>query len=304
MIDQRRSEIKVGITAIIALLILIWVIGWAKNISVNSDKKEITIIFPSVAGLEIGDHVTVNGVRKGYVDDINIINNEVHVLAILDADITLKEDSKFFIMMLDLMGGKKVEINPGSSAVELDYSKKQNGIFLGDIASAMAVFGSVEKDLVDVIREVKITLTTLNKTLTDEKFNEDLKLSLSNLTILTTNLNNLISQNKDEINKLLNSGIELTNTLNDFVTANKDSISQTITSLKQTLDHSKQLIIKTNDLIDKTINSENNLGILLNDKTIIDDLKYSIKQLKELTDLLINQLKNEGLKVDAEVDLF
>ncbi len=304
MKDQRRTEIKVGITAIIALLILIWVIGWAKNITVNADRKEVTIIFPSVAGLEIGDHVTVNGVRKGYVDDINIINNEVHVLANLDADISLKEDSKFFIMMLDLMGGKKIEINPGYATVELDYSKKQNGIFLGDIASAMAVFGSVEKDLVDVIKEVKITLTNLNKTLTDEKFNEDLKSSLSNLTILTTNLNNLITQNKDEINKLLNSGIELTNTLNDFVKANNDSISQTITSLKQTLDYSRQLIIKTNDLIDKTINSENNLGILLNDKTIIDDLKYSIKQLKELTDILIHQLKNEGLKVDAEVDLF
>ncbi len=304
MKDQRKTEIKVGITVLASIIIIIWVFGWAKNITVNSGRKETTIAFATVSGLEEGDPVTINGVRKGYVDEI--LNQDDHVLVHIniDADSQLKEDAKFFIMMLDLMGGKKVEVNPGSSSTPIDYSKLQNGQFLGDIATAMAAFGTVENDLVDVIKEVKITLTSLNKTLTDDQFNNDLKLSLKNLTTLTTNLNDMLVQNRDEINKLLNSGIELTTTLNDFITTNKDSISQTITSLRQTLDHSKQLIVKVNDLVDKTNRSENNLGILLNDKEIIDDLKYSIKKLKELSDLLLDQLKNEGLKVDAEVDLF
>lgn len=304
MKDQRKTEIKVGITVLFSIIILIWVFGWAKNITVNSGRKETTIIFATVSGLEEGDPVTINGVRKGYVDEITNKDDHVRVHINLDADCVLKEDAKFYITMLDLMGGKKVEINPGSSKTSIDYSKLQNGQFLGDIATAMAAFGAVETDLVDVIKEIKITLTSLNKTLTDQNFNNDLKTSLNNLTVLTTNLNNLITQNKDEINKLLNSGIELTNMLNDFINTNKDSISQTITSLKQTLDHSKQLIVKVNDLIDKTNQSENNLGILLNDKEIMDDLKYSIKKLKELSDLLLDQLKSEGLKVDAEVDLF
>jgi len=79
------------------------------------------------------------------------------------------------------MGGKKVEVNPGSSDKSLDYSKIQQGNFLGDVASAMAVVGTVQNDLVDVIREIKVSLTILNKTLTDQKFSNDLKSSVANL---------------------------------------------------------------------------------------------------------------------------
>jgi phospholipid/cholesterol/gamma-HCH transport system substrate-binding protein len=304
MKDQRKTEIRVGITVLLGLIILFWVFGWAKNITMNAQRKEYKIEFASVAGLEIGDPVSINGVRKGYVDDISVNENKVFVLVNLDAEVILKDDSKFYIMMLDLMGGKKVEINPGSSSIGLATEKIHKGEFLGDIASAMAVFGSVQNDLVDVIKEVKITLGSLNKTLTDQQFNEDLKTSLRNLTTLTENLNKLIVDNRKEINELLVSGNELSQSINSFIQNNKDSISITFTSLRQTLEHSKQMIISVNEFINKTNTNQNNLGKLLNDPEIIGDLKSSLNQLKELSKLLLEQLKKEGIKVDANINLF
>jgi phospholipid/cholesterol/gamma-HCH transport system substrate-binding protein len=304
MKDQRKSEIRVGILILLAIVIILWVFGWAKNITINSQRKIITVEFNSVAGLEISDPVAINGVRKGYVDDIRIKKNKVHVVVNIESEIILKEDAKFQIMMLDLMGGKKVEIDPGSSENVLNYGILHKGKFVGDIASAMAVFGSVETDLVDVIKEVKITLANLNKTLTDQDFNRDLRLSLNNLTQLTENLNKLIVANKEGISQLLNSGIELSRSVNDFFETNKDSISSTITSLKQTLDHSREMIIKVNDLIEKTNSGQNNLGKLMNDPEIVTDLKSTLNQLKDLTRLLLDQLKKEGIKVDADINLF
>lgn len=304
MKDQRKSEIRVGILILLAIVIILWVFGWAKNITINSQRKIITVEFNSVAGLEISDPVAINGVRKGYVDDIRIDKNKVHVVVNIESEIILKEDAKFQIMMLDLMGGKKVEIDPGSSENVLNYEILHKGKFVGDIASAMAVFGSVETDLVDVIKEVKITLANLNKTLTDQDFNKDLRLSLYNLTQLTENLNRLIVANKEGISQLLNSGIELSRSVNDFFETNKDSISSTITSLKQTLDHSREMIIKVNDLIEKTNAGQNNLGKLMNDPEIVTDLKSTLNQLKDLTRLLLDQLKKEGIKVDADINLF
>ncbi len=304
MKDQRKSEIRVGITVLLGLIIIIWVFGWAKNITVNANRKEFTVKFSSVAGLEIGDPVTINGVRKGFVDDMRIEKNNVFVRVNIDSDIELKEDAKFYIMMLDLMGGKKLEVDPGASENDLDLSLIQNGVFLGDVASAMAVLGSVEKDLVDVIREVKITLSSLNTTLTDSQFNNDLKQSLANLTKLTENLNILITANRTEINSLLNSGIKLTESLNNFIETNRDSLSNTISSLKNTLDDSRILISKVNELIDATNSGRNNIGRLINDPTLVDDLKSSLTNLKELTRLLLEQLQKEGIKVDANIDLF
>ena len=94
--------------------------------------------------------------------------------------------------MLDLMGGKKVEVFPGSSNIEFDNSKIAIGTFFGDIPSAMSLFGSVQDDFVTILKDVKISLNSLNKYLTDEKLSSDVKQSLSNLNSLTDKLNIMI----------------------------------------------------------------------------------------------------------------
>lgn len=304
MKDQRKTEIKVGVTVIIGLLIFLWIYGWAKNYTLNSQRKEVSVEFTSVAGLSEGDPVTINGVKKGYVKKIVLVNGKVNTLLDFDPDVALQQDATFSVMMLDLMGGKKIEVNPGISGKSLDYTKMQQGSFVGDIASAMAMVGTVQNDLVDVIREVKISITTLNKTLTDQKFTNDLKASVSNLAQLTDGLNNLVKNNSADINKLLKNGTELAKNTNDFIVANRDSISQTISSVHTALKASKELLAKVNDFMDKTDKSQNNLGKILNDPTLVDDLKASIQQVRELTKLLVEQLKKEGINIDAHIKLF
>ena len=304
MNNQRKTEIKVGVTVLIGILIFLWVLGWAKNFTVNSGRKTVKVKFNSVAGLEIGDPAAVNGVRKGYVDDIKISDGMVLVALNLDSDTDLKQDAEFSIMMLDLMGGKKVEISPGTGDEELNYSEVQQGKLLGDIASAMAVFGNVQEDLVDVIKEVKTSLSYLNKTLSDKEFESDLKSSVKNLTVLTQNLNYVLNANKDGINKLLKSANKLSESVDSFITDNKDSIRQTFTSLRETLETSKVMINNINGFMEKLDKGENNLGKVINDKELMDNLKTSIQNLKELSNLLLEQLKNNGIKVDAKIDLF
>lgn len=301
MKDQRKTEIKVGITVVLAILIFVWVFGWAKNLTVGSERKEISVKFSSVAGLEIGDPVTINGVRKGYVDDILIKGSEVVTVLNLEKEVNLKTDAKFSVMMLDLMGGKKIEVYPGSVVDEIDYNKLQDGEFVGDIASAMAMLGTVQNDLVDVIKEVKVTLSSVNKTLTDQQFNNDLKTSVGNLVELTENLNSLIKANSGEINKLLKTGNDLATNVNDFIIANRDSISQTLSAIQDVLKESKTMLVKVNTLIDQTNKSENNLGKFLNDPELLKDIKESISHVKDLTRILVEQLKAKGIEVNAHI---
>jgi hypothetical protein len=49
------------------------------------------------------------------------------------------------------------------------------------------------------------------------------------------------------------------------------------------------------------MNQQNNIGKLLYDENIIKDLKLTLKQVNELTSILIEQLKNEGVNVDANI---
>ncbi len=301
MKDQRKTEIKVGITVVLGILIFVWVFGWAKNLTVGSERKEISVKFSSVAGLEIGDPVTINGVRKGYVEDILIRGSEVVTVLNLEREVNLKTDAKFSVMMLDLMGGKKIEVYPGSASDEINYTKLHDGEFVGDIASAMAMLGTVQNDLVDVIKEVKVTLSSVNKTLTDQQFNNDLKTSVSNLVELTENLNLLIKANSGEINKLLKTGNDLAANVNDFIKANRDSLSQTLSAVQDVLKESKTMLVKVNTLIDQTNKSENNLGKFLNDPVLLSDIKESISHVKDLTRTLVEQLKAKGIEVNAHI---
>ena len=57
MKDLRKTEIRVGITVIVGLLIFIWILSWAKNFSLSSNQKSLLVKFNSVAGLEIGDTI-------------------------------------------------------------------------------------------------------------------------------------------------------------------------------------------------------------------------------------------------------
>ncbi|MFZ1279367.1 MAG: MlaD family protein, partial [Ignavibacteriaceae bacterium] len=283
MKDDRKTEIKVGLTVLIGILIFIWIFGWAKNFSLKSNEQIAKVRFNNVSGLEIGDPVTVNGLRKGYVKEMVVGTNYIMVDLSLDNDIKLKEDASFAVSMLDLMGGKKIEIFPGTSNKSFNISKMAVGTFYADIPSAMSLFGSVQDDFVTVLKDVKVSLNSLNKYLTDEKLNKDVKQSLSNLNSLTEKLNLMLSENRNDLKALTKNAVELTEKTNELVTTNKENINQLFTDLKSIVQKSDVLLSDLNDLTKETKNQQNNVGKLLYDENMIKDLKQTLNQVNELT---------------------
>ncbi len=304
MRDQRRTEIKVGITVVAALLIFLWILGWAKNLTIASGQKSLMVGFSNVAGLEIGDDVTVNGVRKGFVEDFKINKSGVTVKLSIDADTDLKEDAVFALTMLDMMGGKKIDITPGNSEIFLDYSAIHPGIFHADIPAVMSMVGNMKDDLVITLSEIKVTLTSLNEILSDENMNENLKASLKNLSELSLQLNRVIETNSSEVTSLIKHTNELALTTKEFIDENKILINESITELKSVLNNSNALLDNLNKFSDETKQQKNNLGIMLYDKNIVDSLKITIQQVNDVTKILLEQLKGKGINVDAKIDLF
>lgn len=304
MKDQRKTEIRVGITAALAIVVLIAVFSWAKNFSLYGGEKTVSVRFESTAGLEKGDPVTINGVRKGFVDDIIIDGNSVIVRTVIDSDVELKKDASFAISMLDLMGGKKIEVKPGTSAGRLDWSKMQNGEFYADIPAVMAMLGSVQNDLVNIIKDVRVSLTSINKVLADKDFDQQIKTSLSNLAEVSGKLNAMIDENRSNIKSMTSNGARLADQSADFFEKNKASITRTLEDTETILKNTNELVLRLQKLTDETTSGGNNLGKLLYDKSLADDLKTTLQQVKELTELFREQIRGEGLKVKADVDLF
>ncbi|HMN16108.1 MAG: MCE family protein [Ignavibacteriota bacterium] len=301
MKNERKTEIKVGITVIVGLLVLLWIFGWTKNFSLSSNSYLINVRFDNVSGLEIGDQVTVNGMRKGFVKDMKVGTNNVIVELSIENDIILKEDATFAVSMLDLMGGKKVEIFPGKSNVSFDKTKVAKGVFYSDIPSAMSLFGSVQDDLVTVLKDVKISLSSLNKIVNDDNFNNDVKKSISNVVMLTDKINVMLNENRNDIKKLTTNAVELSEKTNKLLNDNTENVTVLLTDLKLLVKKSDDLLVDLNKLTSETINQQNNIGKLLYDKDLFDKLSKTLEQVNELTSVLIEQLKNDGINVDANI---
>ena len=301
MKDQRKTEIRVGVTVLLGVIVCLWIFGWAKNFSLTPTENIVKVKFNNTSGLEIGDPVTVNGVRKGFVEDLNIDGESVIVVLKVDNNIHLKEDATFAVSMLDLMGGKKVEISPGNSPNEIDYSKVQSGLFYADVPQVMSMVGSFQEDFTSTISDIKITLTSLNNYLTDQKLNQDIKSSMSNLNEVTKKLNILIDENRTSLKQLTSNTVELTEEAKNFLETNKEKMNSSIDELQSVLKNTDKLILKLNEFTDEMSAKQNNVGKIIYDEKIYEDLTQSLKQLNELTKLMLQQLKEDGLKIDANI---
>ena len=204
-------------------------------------------------------------------------------------------------MVLDLMGGKKVEIDPGTSLDPINYSNIQNGIFLGDISTTMSMLGSVQGDLVEVIYEVKKTLKSMNILLGDDNFTEKMNQSVNSLNRLINKTDKLISDNNETIGELLKNSNKLVKTSNDLISENKTEIKDAVNNINNLVKNTDSLVLKLDDFVNEVKSKENNLGKVIYDEEFISDLKVTLNQLKELSDVVLQQLKGKGFKVDADI---
>lgn len=304
MKENRKTNIKVGITVILALLIFIWILGWAKRITIAGDYNVLRMRFNSVSGLEIGDHITINGVKMGKVHDIKIDGNYVIVEGYIPKSVLIKKDARATVEMLDLMGGKKIELKPGESDELFDFNKILDGRLATDIPGALSMVGNVEQDLKEIIIDTRNLLNKINQNLSDENFIGSLKTSIKNLEEITNNLNSFLVRNNSKLEKTIDNISTLTDKTDKFLTQNTDTLIATFNETRILIANLNKVVNSMDKLISQTETSQNNLGKIMYDEELFNKLKQSIIRLDEISNLLLEQLNSKGIKVDAKIRLF
>lgn len=301
MKNERKTEIKVGITTVISLVIFIWILAWAKNIKLTSDDIIVNLTFENVSGLEVDDQVTVKGLRKGFVDDIYLVGNKIFVRIYVDNNVDLRKDAKFWIATIDLMGGKKIEIIPGESNEILDLNSLHTGLIQPDLNSMMAIAGSMMSDVQTIVDDLKITLSVVNNYISDDEMMIDLKSSLKNLNNLTEKFNALITDNSDNITRITENTAALSEESRTFFHENKESLDSSIQKFNIILSRSDSLVSRFNFLAAETMEGNNNLGRILYDDSLMINMQETIKILIKLSKLVLYQIQTDGFKVDAKI---
>jgi phospholipid/cholesterol/gamma-HCH transport system substrate-binding protein len=301
MRNSRTAEIKVGVTVLLGLLVFIWVLGWAKNFTLTSSDKQVKVRFDKVSGLEIGNNVTVNGVRKGHVKDFFIQGSSVIVTLSINNEVLLKKDAEFSLESTDLMGGRKIEVNPGNSDDNLNLAEVQQGIYISDIAGMISLFSDIQDKISIIANESVKTLQGINSLIEDTQFIEGLRTSVSNLNRLTARLDKVIAENQQNFLEIAENTKVITTDTKILIKENKEKVEAALVNLNSVMLKSDSLLSSLNYLTQETITGGNNLGRLLYNDSVYTNFIQTLESMNELTKILKNQLETDGIKVDAYI---
>lgn len=175
MLSRERFELQVGVVFVVTLFLLLIGVLWAKKFNPAPPAMTISVQFPSVGGLIIGDDVFVNGVRFGRVNSIELRQRDVIASVQLDRQIQLFEGYSIHIAMRDITGGMAVNITPGDGEpLESPYGVLKGDTFdisriidpaIGAMTSIAALTDTLFAVLPPIARNIEQSLDRLDTVL-------------------------------------------------------------------------------------------------------------------------------------------
>lgn len=298
-----RKEVKLAITAIAAVVILIWGINFLKAKALFDRNNMFYGVYERVDGLKVSSSVVYRGYHVGQVNAIRFIGkrfDRVLVQFSIGKNLEIPANSIAAIQSTDLMGSKAINIIPGNA---LAYANS------GDTLKTQIELGLIEqmnKQIQPLKLKAENILSSLDSVLTDiqevfnsntkgniEKSLQSVRNTLSNVEHASAGLDQLITGQSSQIASIL----ENVNSISANLRENNHNISRGIdnivvisdslrsVNLNQTV-HRLNGILEQLDSITRKINrGKGTFGEMVND----DDLYYNLTAVSEnLNKLLVD----------------
>lgn len=221
------SEVKIGITGIITVLVIIWGINFLKGRNVLSSNYILIATYDQVDGLEPSAKVMMNGFKIGTVDNI-LFDTEAEVPFTLFLEIEnkyrIRLGSKAEIFSADLLGSKAVQILPSREGLFMTDRDTIHGDVAADMFSSL--LDEVSPMLVSIsaaVQTLDSTGTALNHILSDPAVRSMIR-----------NLDNTIGSLDDQLAESgdLAKTFENLKIISEGIGSQNESIKNTIASLE------------------------------------------------------------------------
>jgi phospholipid/cholesterol/gamma-HCH transport system substrate-binding protein len=276
------NETKVGLLAIVAILILIFGFNFLKGKSLFSKTPVLYAVFKNIGSLEKSNLVKINGLPIGTVYNYGPADKEVNSIIVeihLTRDVNIPKNSVAFIDGA-IVGASFINVEKGTSTVFLKSGDTINtrldlGL-LGDLKTQLSpTVGRVNETL----DSLKMTIGALNSVF-DPNTKNNLRSLINNLTITSAQLEQLLNTQTGALAQTLGN----LNSVTSNLAKNNDAISSTIRNLEVTtsklananIDGTIAALQSTINELKSTISNFNSnkgtLGLLMNDRQLYDRL--------------------------------
>jgi len=170
MESKLRIEVMVGLVFFIAMTILgYYTVIMSHEIIDPDNTYMLTVHFKDAGGLSVKDRIYVNGVLSGSVDSITLREGYVESRFELFNEFVLYENYKLFIKSDAVLGGKQINIDPGSSADQggklhalIDRNSILKGTLQDPFASISALIDENRSNIYASIKNIRDFTAKLN----------------------------------------------------------------------------------------------------------------------------------------------
>ena len=289
-----NNETKVGILAIVAIVLLVLGFNFLKGNQVFKKDTHILAVFEKLGTLDKSNSVKINGLPIGTVYDFAPTDKEVSAIIVtinLTKDVNIPKDSRAYISA-GLVGASTITIDMGTSNVFLKHGDTIQTIvnegILGDLTSQVSPTLGKTRDAID---SLKILIGNFNRTL-DPNTQHNLQAMIANLNRTSAQVQSLLAAQSIVLAESLGNVNEITGNL----AQNSGRINTTMQNLETASGKLANIEIQsTLDSLDRTVNNlktftnklnstEGSLGLMMNDKTLYNNINYAILSLETLMD--------------------
>ena len=291
---------------LVGIALLLVGIGWAKGWHFGSAPHLLHAHFETAGGIEVGDAVYIHGIKNGKVTVINSPSGkDVDITMDVDKEDTLHKDAIAKIMMLELMGGKKIEIETGTTG-SFNWEKDTlQGYFTGDVSTLVAMLTSISGSLPSITKNLDSVLGNLTDFFGNGKFKEKAYATIDQAAQTLKDLHNVLSENRESLKRTIDQADILTRELNSTIVSVRpgalalvDSMRTFLRKASGTLSGADELLAHLNEMMAASKDKKSLLYRLTSDK----EMANKLDSLLDSGHKLIEQIRLQG--VDANIRFF
>lgn len=292
------NEVKVGATALVTILVFIWLYNYLKGKDLFSSSASYYVVYNQVNGLTETNPVEINGYKVGVVRSINFINDKSGRLLIkisVNKSFNLPKNTVSEITTASLIAGMKINLIFGDGPGVYSNGDTIPGRLAESIITKLETELVPIKDKVTgMITVLDSVLTAINDVMTPE-FTKNVRGSMANLSNTTKNIDEILGSKEAELKSMLADLSKFSKMLADNsgklgnAIGNLQTISDTLAAadLYSTVMKLKSTLEKTAILMENMNKGKGTAGQLFTNDSLYINMTNSIGSL----DILLKDLK-------------
>lgn len=311
-----KREVKLALTAIAAVIILIWGINFLKAKALFDRNNVFYGVYDRVDGLKISSSVIYRGYSVGQVSAISFVGerfDKVLVQFTVGKKLEIPSNSIAAIQSADLMGSKAINLIPGDAMTDAQSGDTlQTQLELGLVEQLNKQLEPLKKKAENVMISLDTVLMALQEIFSEEG-NGNLQGSLksvgrtlNNVEQASGTLNSMLGTEAGRISNILKNINSITSNLensNSDITRSLDNITTISDSLRavnlnRSIHYLNHVLAQTDSIVTKINRGKGTLGGVVND----EELYYNLAAVSEnLNKLLIEFRQNPKRFVNLSV---